>query len=105
MRTSSRGMMSAVSDRFERFASECELRLSVEAISIAPRDIVASPVDADEYFLVTLTGARAEATADVNVAGATLWESVPAIVGTVRGRGLSVRRSNVRPRPLLPRPI
>lgn len=61
MRTSSRGMTSAVSDPFERFAAECELRVSVEAISLAPRDVLASPVDADEYFLVTLTGARAEA--------------------------------------------
>ena len=54
-------MMSAVSDPFERFAAECELSVSVEAISLAPRDVVASPVDADEYFLVTLTGPRAEA--------------------------------------------
>ena len=61
MRTSSRGMMAAVSDPFERFAAECELSVSVEAISVAPRDVVASPVDADEYFLVTLTGPRAEA--------------------------------------------
>ena len=54
-------MMSAVSDPFERFAAECELGVSVEAISVAPRDVVASPADADEYFLVTLTGPRAEA--------------------------------------------
>src|SRR5437879_10137255 len=61
MRTSSRGMTSAVSDPFERFAAECELSVSVEAISLAPRDVLASPLDADEYFLVTLTGPRAEA--------------------------------------------
>jgi hypothetical protein len=61
MPTSSRGMMSAVSDPFERFAAECELSVSVEAISVAPREFVASPADADEYFLVTLTGPRAEA--------------------------------------------
>jgi hypothetical protein len=61
MRTSSRGMMAAVSGPFERFAAECELSVSVEAISVAPRDVVASPADADEYFLVTLTGPRAEA--------------------------------------------
>src|SRR5438093_13100773 len=61
MRTSSRGMMSAVSDPFERFAAECELSVSVEAISVAPRDVLASPVDADEYFLVTLSGPRADA--------------------------------------------
>src|SRR2546430_7836246 len=47
MRTSSRGMTSAVSDPFERFAAECELSVSVEAISVAPRDVVASPADAD----------------------------------------------------------
>jgi len=61
MRTSSRGMMSAVSDPFERFASECELRVAIEALSIAPRDVLAPPADADEYFLVTLTGPRPEA--------------------------------------------
>src|SRR5205809_7554751 len=61
MRTSSRGMTAAVSDPFERFAAECELSVSVEAISVAPRDVVASPADTDEYFLVTLTGPRAEA--------------------------------------------
>src|SRR5438132_385783 len=49
-------MMSAVSDPFERFASECELRVAVEALSIAPRDVLAPPADADEYFLVTLSG-------------------------------------------------
>ena len=54
-------MTAAVSDPFERFAAECDLRVSVEAISVAPRDVVASPADADEYFLVTLTGPRAEA--------------------------------------------
>ena len=54
-------MTSAVSDPFERFASECELRVVVEALSVAPRDVVASPADADEYFLVTLSGPRAEA--------------------------------------------
>src|SRR6266480_2899173 len=60
MPTPSRGMMAAVSDPFERFAAECELSVSVEAISVAPRDVVASPADADEYFLVTLTGPRAK---------------------------------------------
>src|SRR6266516_7077716 len=48
---------------------------------------------------------RAAAPADVNIASATLREPVPPIARTVRGRGLSVRRSKVRPRPLLPRPI
>jgi hypothetical protein len=53
--------MSAVSDPFERFASECELRVAVEALSVAPRDVLAPPDDADEYFLVTLTGPRPDA--------------------------------------------
>ncbi len=48
--------MSAVSDPFERFASECELSVAVEPLSAAPRDVLASPADADEYFLVTLSG-------------------------------------------------
>src|ERR1041384_8684443 len=42
---------------------------------------------------------RTSATADVDVAHVTLRGSIPAIAGTVRGRGLSVRRSKVRPRP------
>lgn len=54
-------MKSAVSDPFERFASECELRVEVEALSVAPRDVLASPADADEYFLVTVSGSRADA--------------------------------------------
>ncbi len=54
-------MTSAVSDPFERFASECELRVEVEALSIAPRDVLASPTDADEYFLVTVSASRADA--------------------------------------------
>lgn len=53
--------MSAVSDPFERFASECELRVTVEPLSVAPRDVLAWPADADEYFLVTLTGPRPDA--------------------------------------------
>src|SRR5437867_12525603 len=44
---------------------------------------------------------RTAATADVNVARASLCESVPTITGTVRGRGLSVRRSKLRLQPLL----
>src|SRR5438046_9872109 len=42
MRTSSRSIVSAVSDPFERFPSECELRISVEGISPAPLDVLAS---------------------------------------------------------------
>src|SRR5438105_3067344 len=61
MRPSSGNMTSAVSDPFERFASECELRVAVEALSIAPRDVLAPPADADEYFLVTLTGPHPDA--------------------------------------------
>lgn len=53
--------MSAVSDPFERFASECELSVAVEPLSVAPRDVLAPPADADEYFLVTVSGSRAEA--------------------------------------------
>lgn len=60
MRTSSRGVTSAVSDPFERFASECELRVEAEPLCIVPRDVLASPADADEYFLVTLTGPRTD---------------------------------------------
>ena len=54
-------MTAAVSDPFERFATECELRVAVESLSIAPRDVLAPPADADEYFLVTLTGPRPDA--------------------------------------------
>lgn len=54
-------MMSEASDTFERFAAECELRVTVEAVSAVPRDVVAPPAEGDEYFLVTLTGQRPEA--------------------------------------------
>lgn len=54
-------MMSAGSDPFERFACECELDVTVEALSVAPRDVLAPPADTDEYFLVTLTGPRPDA--------------------------------------------
>jgi hypothetical protein len=53
--------MSGVSDPFERFAAECELKVTAEAVSAVPRDVVAPPAEADEYFLVTLTGQRPEA--------------------------------------------
>jgi hypothetical protein len=53
--------MSAVSDPFERFPSECHLGATVEAVSAVPRDVAAPPADADEYYLVTLTGPRPEA--------------------------------------------
>lgn len=53
-------VMAAASDPFERFVAECELGVTVEAVSAVPRDVVASPGDADEYFLVTLTGQQPE---------------------------------------------
>ena len=61
MRTWSGRVRSVVSDPFERFAAQCELRVTVEPISLVPRDVLAPPADADEYFLVTLTGHRPEA--------------------------------------------
>src|SRR2546430_2374210 len=60
------GLTTAIKNRLRRrplcewCASECELRLSLEAISLAPRDVLASPVEADEYFLATLSGPRAD---------------------------------------------
>ena len=61
MRAPSGRVMSAVSDPFERFAAECELGVTVEPVSAVPRDVLAPPADADEHFLVTLTGQGPEA--------------------------------------------
>ena len=45
-------------DPFEQLAAECGLRLSVERLSLAPRDLVAPPEEAERSYLVTLTGAE-----------------------------------------------
>ena len=50
-----------MSDPFERFAAECGLGVTVEAVAAVPRDVAAPPGDADEYSLVTLTTQRPEA--------------------------------------------
>ena len=45
-------------DPFEQLAAECGLRVSVERLSLAPRDLVAPPEEAERSYLVTLTGAE-----------------------------------------------
>ena len=52
--------MASRSDPFEGFATECGLRLSTEELSAAPRDVLAPGSDQDRYFLVTITGRRAD---------------------------------------------
>ena len=50
-------------DPFEQLAAECGLRLSVERLSLAPRDLVAPPEEAERSYLVTLTEAEGGAAA------------------------------------------
>ena len=45
-------------DPFEQLAAECGLRISVERLSLAPRDLAAPPEEAERSYLVTLTGAE-----------------------------------------------
>jgi hypothetical protein len=45
-------------DPFEQLAAECGLRVSVERLSLAPRDLAAPPEEAEGSYLVTLTGAE-----------------------------------------------
>jgi hypothetical protein len=53
-------MLSSVPDQFDRFAAECGLRITVENISGAPRDVSAPPADLDRYFLVSLSSFRGD---------------------------------------------
>jgi hypothetical protein len=53
-------MSSSHSDHFDRFAAECGLRITVENISAAPRDVSAPPADLDRYFLVSLSNFRGD---------------------------------------------
>lgn len=48
-------------DSFERFAADCSVRVTVESLSAAPRDVLNPPADADQYYLVTLHGPLADA--------------------------------------------
>ena len=45
-------------DPFEQLAAECGLRVSVERLSLAPRDLAAPPDEAERSYLVTLMGAE-----------------------------------------------
>lgn len=51
---------SSILDHFDRFAAECGLRITVENISAAPRDVTAPPSDLDRYFLVSLSSFRGD---------------------------------------------
>jgi hypothetical protein len=50
-------------DPFEQLAAECRLRISVERLSLAPRDLAAPPEEAECSYLVTLTGPEGGAVA------------------------------------------
>src|SRR5688500_10030749 len=43
-------------DSFDRLALEWGLRVSLERLTIAPRDVAAPPDEAESCFLVTITG-------------------------------------------------
>ena len=47
-------------DPFEHFAGECGLRMTVEPLYSAPRDILHPPAESDQQFLVTIRGARSD---------------------------------------------
>ena len=47
-----------LSDSFERLAVECGVRISVEELYTAPRDLVGPPADGEQCMLVTLQGMR-----------------------------------------------
>lgn len=43
------------SDPFEQLAAECGLRVSMERVTLAPRDLAAPPDEAEQCYLVTVT--------------------------------------------------
>ena len=45
-----------LSDSFERLALECGVRIVVEELYTAPRDLVCPPADAEQCLLITLRG-------------------------------------------------
>lgn len=47
-------------DPFERFARECDLRMTAEPLYSAPRDVLHPPPESDQQFLVTIRGARSD---------------------------------------------
>lgn len=43
-------------DPFEQLAAECGLRISVERVSLAPRDLAAPPDESERCYLITVAG-------------------------------------------------
>lgn len=43
-------------DPFEQLAAECGLRISVERVSLAPRDLAAPPDESERCYLITVSG-------------------------------------------------
>jgi hypothetical protein len=43
-------------DPFEQLAAECGLRVSVERVSLAPRDLAAPPDESERCYLITVAG-------------------------------------------------
>jgi hypothetical protein len=43
-------------DPFARFASDCRLCITAEALYVAPRDVLHPPEESEEPYIVTLTG-------------------------------------------------
>jgi hypothetical protein len=41
-------------DSFDRFAAECGLTVTAEALYAAPRDVLHPPADSDRHYLVTI---------------------------------------------------
>jgi hypothetical protein len=55
-------MVARASDPFEHFAKECGLHVTAEPMCVAPRDLLAPPAEADEYFLIAISRTQAQAT-------------------------------------------
>ena len=43
-------------DPFEQLAAECGIRISVERVSLAPRDLAAPPDESERCYLITVAG-------------------------------------------------
>ncbi len=47
-------------ESFEEFAAASQLKLEVEPLCVAPRDVLAPPADAERHFLVTVSDPRSD---------------------------------------------
>ena len=53
-----RPVLTLPTDPFEQLAADCGLRLSVERVSLAPRDLAAPREEVEQCYLITVAGAE-----------------------------------------------